>query len=230
MVVTSAHAADDSKNQSKGGGNEEETIIVETVYFYTFMGFADNDTLFTGIWGRETGEATDAGMGTLCRGKHDRKGIHSGNRQAGYSVIIEFHAWDKAMAIAARGDADGVFPAYKEKSREMNFLFSNPFAESPLGLCRRKYFQTQSPTGISEKTGLNIQFTTDPRIDETQALKELSKYSFGIVKGYANTPAFDAAIFRPRRLRKAIQITSPGCCGVRWTSLLSTGTWPGIFW
>lgn len=123
--------------------------------------------------------------------------------KAGYSVVIEFHAWDKAMAIAARGDADGVFPAYKEKSREMNFIFSNPFAESPLGLCRRKYFRTQSPTGISEKTGVNIQFTTDPRIDETQALKELSKYSFGIVKGYANTPVFDAANFLTKKVAKS---------------------------
>lgn len=115
--------------------------------------------------------------------------------KAGYAVTISFHAWDAAMAIAARGEADGIFPAYHEKRREKHFLFSQPFAESPLGLCRRKYFQTQSPTGVSEKSGIDIQFITDPRIDPTQALMDLKEYSFGVVKGYANTPEFDAAEF-----------------------------------
>ena len=115
--------------------------------------------------------------------------------KAGYDVSIDFHPWDEAMAIAAKGEADGVFPAYHEKSREENFIFSNAFAVSPLGLCRRKYFQVQSPTGVTEKTGKNIQFITDPRIDQTQALKDLKPYTFGVVQGYANTPEFDAANF-----------------------------------
>lgn len=115
--------------------------------------------------------------------------------KAGYEVSISFHPWNEAMAIAARGEADGVFPAYHEKSREENFIFSDSFASSPLGLCKRKYFQMQSPQGISEKSGINIQFVTDPRIDQTQTLKELQQYTFGVVKGYVNTPEFDAAGF-----------------------------------
>ena len=115
--------------------------------------------------------------------------------KAGYKVEIEFLPWDEAMAIAARGEADGVFPAYHQASREEHFRFSEPFAESPLGLCKRKYFQTQSPTGITEKSGLNIEFITDPRIDPTQALMDLKAFSFGVVKGYANTPEFDGAEF-----------------------------------
>ena len=99
------------------------------------------------------------------------------------------------MAIAARGEADGIFPAYHEKGREAHFLFSRAFAESPLGLCRRRYFQTQSPTGVSDRSGIDIQFVTDPRIDPTQALMDLKAYRFGVVKGYANTPEFDAADF-----------------------------------
>jgi polar amino acid transport system substrate-binding protein len=116
-------------------------------------------------------------------------------KKAGYDVSIAFHAWDEAMAIAARGEADGVFPAYFEKSREKYFVFSDALAESPLGLCKRKYFQTQSPTGVSEKSGQRIEFVTDPRIDQTQALMDLEEFSFGVVKGYANTPEFDAANF-----------------------------------
>lgn len=115
--------------------------------------------------------------------------------KAGYEVSISFHPWDEAMAMAARGEADGVFPAYHEKSREEHFIFSNSFASSPLGLCKRKYLQMQSPQGISEKSGINIQFVTDPRIDQTQTLKELKQYTFGVVKGYVNTPEFDAADF-----------------------------------
>lgn len=115
--------------------------------------------------------------------------------KAGYDVSIAFHPWGEAMAIAAKGKADGVFPAYHEKSREEHFIFSNSLATSPLGLCKRKYFQTQSPTGVSEKSGTDIHFITDPRIDEAQALKDLEAYTFGVVKGYANTPAFDTADF-----------------------------------
>lgn len=116
-------------------------------------------------------------------------------KKAGYDVSIAFHAWDEAMAIAAKGEADGVFPAYFEKSREKHFVFSDAFAVSPLGLCKLKYFQTQSPTGVSEKSGQHIEFVTDPRIDQTQALRDLQEFKFGVVKGYANTPEFDAANF-----------------------------------
>lgn len=116
--------------------------------------------------------------------------------KAGYDVKIEFHAWDKAMEMARNGKADGVFPAYHEKSREEHFIFSKPFAKSPLALCKIKYFQSPSPGGgVGDEKGHYIQYITDPRIDQTQALRDLKKYKFGVVKAYAHTPEFDAADF-----------------------------------
>lgn len=116
--------------------------------------------------------------------------------KAGYDVKIEFHPWNKAMEIAQDGKADGVFPAYHKKSREEHFIFSTPFAKSPLELCKIRYFQSPSPGGgISNQQGYYIQYITDPRIDQTQALRDLKKYRFGVVKGYAHTPEFDAADF-----------------------------------
>ena len=116
--------------------------------------------------------------------------------KAGYDVEIEFHTWDKAMEMARNGKADGIFPAYRDKSREEHFIFSKPFAKSYLELCKRRTFQSPSPSGgVADEKGYYIQYITDPRIDQTQALRDLKKYKFGVVKGYANTPEFDAADF-----------------------------------
>lgn len=117
-------------------------------------------------------------------------------KKAGYDVDIEFHAWEKALEMARNGEADGVFPAYYEKSREEHFIFSKPFAKSYLELCKIRYFQAPSPgSGIADVKGHYIQYITDPRIDQTEALRDLKRYKFGVVKGYANTPEFDAADF-----------------------------------
>lgn len=116
-------------------------------------------------------------------------------QKAGYTVEFEFHDWDKAMELARNGNADGIFPAYYEKSREEHFLFSESLAKSPLELCKIRHFQSPSPGGGVFEKGYYIEYITDPRIDQTQALRDLEKYKFGVVKGYANTEEFDAADF-----------------------------------
>ncbi len=120
--------------------------------------------------------------------------------KAGYDVTIEFHNWDKALEMAKNGEADGLFPTYHTKEREEYLIYSDPFGESYLGLCRERPVHAFSPGGIEydKKKKLRrdlIQYKTDPRIDQTQALRELSRYKFGVGRGYANTPEFDAADF-----------------------------------
>ena len=115
--------------------------------------------------------------------------------KAGYDVVIEFHPWDEAMVMARNGEVDGVFPAYHANNHEVHFLFSKPITQSPLELCKIRHFQSPSPGGGDVGQGYYIQYNTDPRINQTQALRDLKKYTFGVVKGYSNTPEFDAADF-----------------------------------
>lgn len=120
--------------------------------------------------------------------------------KAGYTVAIEFHNWDTSLELAKDGVADGLFPTYHTQERETHFLYSEPFGRSYLGLCRIRPVHSFSPGGIEhdKRKGFRrklIQFKTDPRIDQTQALRDLQQYKFGVGKGYANTPEFDAADF-----------------------------------
>jgi ABC-type amino acid transport substrate-binding protein len=120
--------------------------------------------------------------------------------KAGYAVTIEFHNWDQSLEMTKNGKADGLFPTYFTKEREAYLAYSEPFGNSYLGLCRIRPVHSFSPGGIEydKRKGFKhdlIQFKTDPRIDQTQALRDLKQYKFGVSRGYANTPEFDAADF-----------------------------------
>ncbi|HKK99958.1 MAG TPA: transporter substrate-binding domain-containing protein [Desulfotignum sp.] len=116
---------------------------------------------------------------------------------AGYEVKMSFNNWDVSLKMAKNGEADALFPTYHTTDRETYFLYSEPFLTSPLGLCKMRPVHSFSPGGVAYdrmKKEL-IQYKTDPRVDQTQALRDLSKYTFGVGKGYANTPEFDTADF-----------------------------------
>ncbi|MDJ0784104.1 MAG: transporter substrate-binding domain-containing protein [Desulfosarcinaceae bacterium] len=120
--------------------------------------------------------------------------------KAGYAVEIEFHNWDQSLEMAKAGEADGLFPTYHTEEREAYFLYSEPFGNSYLGLCKERPVHAFSPGGIEYDKKKKyrrelIQYKTDPRIDQTQALRDLQQYKFGVGRGYANTPEFDAADF-----------------------------------
>lgn len=116
--------------------------------------------------------------------------------KAGYEIELEFYPWSRGLELAREGKVDGIFPAYRDPSREEHFRFSDPFAESPLGLYKMRAFAMMpGPGGVSHRTGYSIEFPVDPRIDQTEALSGLKQYTFGVVEGYVNTPEFDAADF-----------------------------------
>lgn len=120
--------------------------------------------------------------------------------KAGYKVDIQFLDWDTALQMAKEGKADGLFPTYLTEERKQWFLYSDAFGKSPLGLCKMRPLHSFSPGGIEYKKDTKfkvdlIQYKTDPRIDQTQALRELKQYKFGVGQDYANTPEFDAADF-----------------------------------
>ena len=113
----------------------------------------------------------------------------------GYSVDIKFHSWTEAMQLGEAGSIDGIFPAYHSESREAHFAFSEPFAESPLGFYKKSAAVAGPNISQLKRAEENIVFPEDPRVDQTAVLKLMRQYKFGVVKGYVNTPEFDAATF-----------------------------------
>jgi polar amino acid transport system substrate-binding protein len=97
----------------------------------------------------------------------------------GWDVKIEFYPWARALHLARTGAVDGLMPEYFNSSRKNEFQYSFPFRGGPLVLYKRK--------------GEAIGFGTDPANDQERALRGLQSQRFGVVRGYLNTPIFDAA-------------------------------------
>ncbi len=116
-------------------------------------------------------------------------------KRVGYTVEINFYPWTEALAKGQSGQVDGIFPAYHSTEREAFFLFSEPFAESPLGFYKKSTAVAGPNISQLGRTAKNIVFPEDPRIDQAAMLKKMAQYTYGVVSGYVNTPAFDAADF-----------------------------------
>ena len=102
-------------------------------------------------------------------------------RDQGWDVKIEFYPWARALLLARSGDVDGIMPEYFNVSRKSEFQYSFPFRGGPLVLYKRK--------------GEALAFGTDPATDQDRALRALKDKRFGVVRGYLNTPEFDAATY-----------------------------------
>lgn len=97
----------------------------------------------------------------------------------GMAVEIEIYPWARALHLARTGAVDGLVPEYFNTSREAEFEFSAPFPGGPLVLYKRR----------SDAIG----FSVDPVRNQDAALRALKSRRFGVVRGYLNTPVFDAA-------------------------------------
>ena len=97
----------------------------------------------------------------------------------GMKVEIEIYPWARALHLARTGVVDGLTPEYFNTSRESEFKFSDPFPGGPIVLYKRR--------------GDPIAFATDPVKNQDAALRALKSKRFGVVRGYLNTPVFDAA-------------------------------------
>ena len=116
-------------------------------------------------------------------------------KRVGYTVDIKFYPWTEALKLGEAGKVDGIFPAYHSKGRETHFLFSEPFAQSPLGFYKKSAAVAGPNISQLKRADENIVFPEDPRVDQAAVLNMMKQYTFGVVKGYVNTPEFDAATF-----------------------------------
>jgi polar amino acid transport system substrate-binding protein len=95
-------------------------------------------------------------------------------KKVGYRVNIKYVPWARALETVKAGKADGLYGAWYSTERAQWFVYSNPLPRNEIMLYKRK--GTAPPT-----------FTS---------YRDLRPYKIGIVRGYRNPPAFDAAHLR----------------------------------
>lgn len=90
--------------------------------------------------------------------------------RSGHSLRLVFLPWARAVQMAKQGKADGYLPEYDSQQLRQQFLFSAPFPGGPVG-----FFKLRDRTDI-----------------RWSGLDNLKPYRIGVVRGYVNTPEFDA--------------------------------------
>ena len=98
--------------------------------------------------------------------------IRTAFHRVGYQVEFFYMPWQRAIKTVTEGSYDGLCPAYYTKQRAVDFSLSKEFPAGPLVFLKRK-----------EAT---ITY---------HRLEDLKPYKIAVVRGYANTKAFDEAKF-----------------------------------
>jgi len=92
-------------------------------------------------------------------------------KAAGHDSEVEFIPWARALKEVEEGKSDIVMGAYHNKDREEKYIFSDAIYFLELGLIARP--------------GLGV--------SRYNSLRDLTPYSIGISRGFANSEEFDAA-------------------------------------
>jgi polar amino acid transport system substrate-binding protein len=101
-----------------------------------------------------------------------------------YNLKIEYHPWKRALALSKNNkNYDGVFPAYYSDDRAKDYYISDPIGSSTVGFAQRK----NSPILYRD-------------------LRDLKKYSIGVVSGYVNEKEFDKLV--SKKLLKVKPVSS----------------------
>ena len=92
-------------------------------------------------------------------------------KKVGYRVNITFFPWARALKLATDGKADGLHGAWYSADREQWFVYSKKLPGSEIVFYKRKGSGPQAFTSY----------------------EAMRPYKIGVVRGYRNPPAFDAA-------------------------------------
>jgi ABC-type amino acid transport substrate-binding protein len=98
-------------------------------------------------------------------------------KRAGYTVKVSFVPWARVLKDVKKGAYDAGYPAYYTDDRTAIYAFSRPLANSTLGFLKRK--------------DKNISY---------HSLSDLKGYAIAVVRGYVNTPDFDAAEYLNKQI------------------------------
>lgn len=91
-------------------------------------------------------------------------------KRAGYQVHIQYRPWARSLQEAKTGLSDGILSVWRSKEREAFFAYSKPLYANKIGF----YARTDNPVDL-------------------QDLPRNKKLRVGVVRGYVNPPAFEAA-------------------------------------
>ena len=92
--------------------------------------------------------------------------------ESGYQVTVKFRPWKRAFEEAKAGKFDGAYTMWIREERKQWFIFSAPLLPNLIGFYVRKQ---------------------DPIAFET--LEDLKPFKIGVVRGYADPPAFEKATY-----------------------------------
>ena len=110
--------------------------------------------------------------------------VNAAFKAVGHSSAVEFVPWTRALKDVKEGKADVVMGAYHNKQREIDYYFSDPI-----------YFLD---TGLIARPGLNK--------NTYSSLRDLSAYSIGITRGFANSEEFDAANYLNKQVASTTKL------------------------
>ncbi|WP_147822446.1 substrate-binding periplasmic protein [Salidesulfovibrio onnuriiensis] len=96
--------------------------------------------------------------------------------RAGYQAEFKLMPWNRVLNVVKKGEYDAVYNGYFNEERNKIYSYSDPYASGQIVLVTKK--------------GSGVTFDGN--------LQGLSKYTIGVVKGYANTAEFDAADYLKR--------------------------------
>tara|TARA_R110001592_G_scaffold362074_1_gene674820 strand:- start:8790 stop:10838 length:2049 start_codon:yes stop_codon:yes gene_type:complete len=97
-------------------------------------------------------------------------------KQVGYTVNIDFYPLARARLMAVNGNVAGLLPSYYDPDTSA-FVYSEPFPGNSIGLLKKK--DLKIPDSLANSTSL------------PEALRNLSEYRIGIVRGDKVSPEFD---------------------------------------
>ena len=104
--------------------------------------------------------------------------VRAAFRAGGHSAEIDFVPWSRALKEVEEGKADIVMGAYYNEERTQKYIYSDVIYHLNLGLIAR------------------------PGIDRSryESLRELSEYTIGVARGFANSEEFDAATYLDKQV------------------------------
>lgn len=139
-------------------------LVLMLLQFTATAACARDVTMLTLNWAPHYGEdLPEQGLTTAL--------VKAAFKAGGHNAGIEFVPWSRALKEVEEGKADVVMGAYFNEERTGKYIYSDVIYELNVGLIARPGF---SKTHYS-------------------SLQELSEYSIGISRGFANSEEFDAA-------------------------------------
>jgi len=139
-------------------------VVIIFLVFTSHQAIARNITMVSVDWAPHYGsELPENGLTTAL--------VKAAFEAGGHNASIEFIPWERALKEVDQGKYDVVMGAYNNAERAAKYYMSDEIYKLELGIIARP--------------GLDV--------SSYKSLRDLSQYTIGVSRGYANSEEFDAA-------------------------------------